>query len=142
MRVQLIEDDDLHAEVVARWMTRELTVDFERFRSVEEFYTAVNAADAVLPDLVFVDYHLGEKNGLEFVSELRADDGDISGVGVVLFSGMDSAEFLTVLVQMDVDGFLLKDDLSRDQLMMVAHIANKSAERRRALREMQKQPAG
>ena len=133
MRVALIEDADLHAEVVGRWMARESQVAFERFHSVSDFLGSLTAAGAVLPDVVFVDYHLGETTGAEFVQNIRSLGDARSDVGIVLFSGVDIIEFSEILDGLDVDGFLLKDDLSRERLIMVAGLALQSARRRQEL---------
>ncbi|NVO26633.1 response regulator [Donghicola sp. C2-DW-16] len=133
MRIALIEDDDLHAEVVGRWLTREASVRLERFRSPTEFFTDLANRTDGLPDVVFVDYHLGDTTGAEFVAETRSLGDARADIGIVLLSGLDISEFNSVLNGLDVDGFLLKDDLSRERLAMVAGLAVQSARRRQKL---------
>lgn len=136
MRVALIEDDDLHAEVVARWMARESRVTFERFHNATEFFDSLTSTHETLPDVVFVDYHLGEATGAEFVTNVRAMSDARSDIGIVLFSGVDIVEFSEILDGLDVDGFLLKDDLSRERLTMVAGLAVQSSRRRQELSDL------
>jgi two-component SAPR family response regulator len=136
MRVALIEDDDLHAEVVGRWMARESRVVFKRFHSATEFLDSLTSNDSDLPDVVFVDYHLGESTGAEFVNNIRGMTDARSDIGIVLFSGVDIVEFSEILEGLDVDGFLLKDDLSRERLTMVAGLAVQSSRRRQELSEL------
>lgn len=133
MRIALIEDDDLHAEVVGRWMTREMNVSLERFCSPTEFFANLDGRTDSLPDVIFVDYHLGETTGAEFVAEIRGMGDARADMGIVLLSGLDISDFSTVLTGLDVDGFLLKDDLSRERLAMVAALAMQSAIRRQKL---------
>lgn len=127
MHITFIEDDDLHAEIVTRWLKSVDTYSVERFKSPSEFMAAANDGSLQVPDLVFVDYNLGEMTGDEFIREMRGMSGDVSGAGVVLFSGLDEFSFLEILEQIDVDGFLMKDDLSREKLFMVIKVADRCA---------------
>lgn len=137
MRVALIEDDDLHAEVVSRWMARESRVTtFERFKNATDFLESSNPTNNAAPEVVFVDYHLGEATGAEFVVKVRALDDARSDIGIVLISGVDIIEFSEILEGLDVDGFLLKDDLSRERLTMIAALALQSSRRRQELSEL------
>ncbi len=137
MRVALIEDDDLHAEVVGRWMARESRVTtFERFKNATDFLEASKPTNNSAPEVVFVDYHLGEATGAEFVVKVRSLDDARSDIGIVLISGVDIIEFSEILDGLDVDGFLLKDDLSRERLTMVAALALQSSRRRQELSEL------
>ncbi|PRY92349.1 response regulator [Donghicola tyrosinivorans] len=128
MHITFIEDDDLHAEIVTRWLKSADTYSVERFKSPSEFMEAASQGTLQVPDLVFVDYNLGEMTGDEFIREMRNLSGDVSGAGVVLFSGLDEFSFLEILEQVEVDGFLMKDDLSREKLFMVIKVAARSAQ--------------
>lgn len=128
MHITFIEDDDLHAEIVTRWLKSADTYSVERFKSPSEFMAAANDGSLQVPDLVFVDYNLGEMTGDEFIRDMRNLSGDVAGAGVVLFSGLDEFSFLEILEQVDVDGFLMKDDLSREKLFMVIKVAARSAQ--------------
>lgn len=127
MHITFIEDDDLHAEIVTRWLKSADRYSVERFKSPSEFMSAAHEGTLQVPDLVFVDYNLGEMTGDEFIREMRSLSGDVAGAGVVLFSGLDEFSFLEILEQVEVDGFLMKDDLSREKLFMVIKVAARSA---------------
>ncbi len=138
MRLALIEDDDLHAEVVGRWLGRDARVQFNRYHTAKDFLSSITESDTPVPDVVFVDYHLSEGTGNEFVHDLRALDDERADIGIVLFSGVDIVEFARILDGLDVDGFLLKDDLSRERLTMVASLAVLSSQRRQELSALKK----
>ena len=97
----------------------ELIETFKRSVSLEsgwEFHGALGAADAwkrirdLRPDVVILDYDLGpgEKNGLEFLKELR-HDAEFARIPVLLFTGvmMDTADRAAGL-DLGADDYVLK----------------------------------
>ena len=87
MRI-LVVDDDPDARLLARWA-------LER----EEGWSVVTAADGsqaeeglrqTVPDLVLLDYFLGDDDGLELLRRWRTD-GLLDGVPVLLLSGKGAA---------------------------------------------------
>ncbi|MEY8882342.1 hypothetical protein [Donghicola sp. XS_ASV15] len=138
MRLALIEDDDLHAEVVGRWMGRDARVQFNRFHTATEFLSSMTELGNSVPDVVLVDYYLSDGTANEFVRDLRSLGDERADIGVVLISGVDIVEFSRILEGLDVDGFVLKDDLSRERLTMVASLAMQSSKRRQELSALKK----
>ena len=64
------------------------------------------------PDLFFMDYHLTDMEGIDILKALRADDGPLAAIPIVMTSGMDVED---AVMAAGADAFLIKpyepDDL-------------------------------
>lgn len=64
------------------------------------------------PDILILDVHLGDHNGLEIVRQVRAED-DLKHIRVIMASGMDRAE---QCLGAGADIFLLKPYMPEELL--------------------------
>lgn len=76
--------------------------------------TALPIARAEKPDVVLIDVHLADGDGLDLLRQLRADP-DLARARVVMSSGLDMLEESQ---QAGSDGFILKP-YSPDQLVTI-----------------------
>lgn len=70
------------------------------------------------PDIIITDIMMPEMNGIDFVKMLRSYN--ISSKVLVL-SMFTSAEYIQTAVQAGVNGFLMKQNATRDELMAAIH---------------------
>ena len=75
--------------------------------------SALEAAEALEPDLVLVDVHLPDADGYELTSRLGALRGQPI---VVLTSSRDGAEIEPCVPECGARGFVPKSELSRDAI--------------------------
>jgi DNA-binding NarL/FixJ family response regulator len=70
-------------------------------------------ANSFLPDLIFMDIHLGEKNGIELTKKIKATHPKIH---VVILTFYDIPEYREAALQCGSDRFLLKASLSAREI--------------------------
>jgi DNA-binding NarL/FixJ family response regulator len=110
VRALLVDDDAVDCSVIKRLIEDSRHLDFELTicRSLE-------AARALGPqrfDIVYVDYWLGVETSISFIHDyVRAHD-----VPCVLLTSLDEPDIRRVAFRAGVEGYLSKDDLSRQAL--------------------------
>jgi DNA-binding response OmpR family regulator len=108
VRILHVEDDGFQRRLLARLLEQmdEFQFEIECAESEREGLELFGRKGA---DLIIVDYHLAEGNGLHLVQELRRHD---SHVPVIAVSGQAAAEIARELIEYGADDFLDKKDLS------------------------------
>jgi DNA-binding response OmpR family regulator len=108
VRILHVEDDGFQRRLLARLLEQmdEFQFEIECAESEREGLELFGRKGA---DLIIVDYHLAEGNGLHLVQELRRHD---SHVPVIAVSGQAAAEIARELIECGADDFLDKKDLS------------------------------
>lgn len=99
-KVLLVEDDP-----VTRWMVR------IALKSECTLFTATNAGIAIdsyhkcRPDLVFLDIHLPDSDGMQVLEEILRNDPKAN---VVIFSSHDNVETMIAMLENGASGFVSK----------------------------------
>ena len=107
IRVLLVEDDAVDRLACRRALGAESDYVFE----VDETDTAragLNRVHAEVPDLILLDYHLPDMDGLEFLAELAADSGEMP-VPVIMLTGADNASVAVESMKRGAQDYLVKD---------------------------------
>ena len=112
LRVLHIEDDPLQQEVVAL-----------RLGAIKDFNVSITPATSEAAavslfsrqpfDLVLLDYHLAQGNGLGCLRQLRSLDANVP---IIVISGVHQPQIAAELLSSGADDFLSKENLAGDQL--------------------------
>jgi pilus assembly protein CpaE len=124
VRVLHIEDDVFQRQVVALHLSaiKELSCTITAVAGESE---AVEAFCCAPFDVVLLDYHLAQGNGLACLRQLRALD---PVVPIVVVSGLDQPQVATELLDAGADDFLSKENLSGERLARSLAAATARAE--------------
>jgi diguanylate cyclase (GGDEF)-like protein/PAS domain S-box-containing protein len=107
VRVLLVEDDAVDRLACRRALAAQPGYVFE----VEEADTArtgLQRAHAAPPDLILLDYHLPDMDGVEFLAELAADGGELP-VPVMLLTGAQDISIAVDAMRRGARDYLVKD---------------------------------
>ncbi|HET9849441.1 MAG TPA: response regulator [Candidatus Dormibacteraeota bacterium] len=105
-RVLMIED---HPEIVELYQLK-LQLDGYRVAVASDGVSGLEMARGLLPDVVLLDIHLPQLDGLQLLNALRKDD-ETRGLAVVCFSEDDSPELIREAERLSADAYLLKSRL-------------------------------
>jgi len=101
----LVVDDHMIVREGLRWMLDEAT-GIEVAGEAETGAEALEAIPSVSPDVVLLDIHLPEPNGLEILAEIRDSYPDIP---VVMLTMSDEPAYVEEAVRVGAAGYLVKN---------------------------------
>ncbi len=107
VRVLLVEDDAVDRLACRRVLAAQSDYAFE----VVEADTAragLSLAQSGLPELILLDYHLPDVDGLEFLAELAAGSGEIT-VPVIMLTGAQDVAVAVEAMRRGARDYLIKD---------------------------------
>lgn len=107
IRLLLVEDDQIDRLACRRALANHPDYDFELIEA-ETGHEGVRQAHAHRPDLVLLDYHLPDLDGLDFLAELQRE-GDEMPVPVMMLTGADSAGVAVEAMRRGARDYLVKD---------------------------------
>ncbi|MCX7717429.1 MAG: sigma-54 dependent transcriptional regulator [Candidatus Sumerlaeaceae bacterium] len=124
--VLVLDDNALTLQTIDRILRHKGACEVRLVHSVAQ------ARDALLemtPDVALVDVYLQGENGLHFVRELR---GVLPELGIIVFSGDDTATLAAQAVECGADSFLSKPLTAAALTLTVEKLAELARERRKA----------
>lgn len=83
MRILIVDDDSLSAELTAECLMMDADVSIE---IAGDGASALNVVGSFAPDVILLDVHLPDVSGIELVAPLRASC-PTSGVRIIILSG-------------------------------------------------------
>jgi DNA-binding NarL/FixJ family response regulator len=111
VRCLIVDDNHSFLDAARTLLEREgLTIAGVASTSAE----ALNAVEALRPDVVLVDVSLGEESGLELARRLLEDRD--RGATVILISTRSEADLADLVASSPAAGFLSKSELSADAI--------------------------
>ncbi len=118
-KVVLIEDDLTMISLL------ETLLEIEGFevKKIEDYDTAVMDVKAASPDVVLMDVHLREADGLEILREMRMDSG-LSSVKVIMSSGMD---YSSKSMKAGANDFIMKPYMPDELIDKINYLTGRGA---------------
>jgi two-component system alkaline phosphatase synthesis response regulator PhoP len=110
-RVLMIED---HPDIAELYQLK-LQLDGYRVAVASNGITGLEMARSLMPDVVLLDLHLPQKDGLELLTELRQHEAT-RDLLVVVFSEDDDPKIIRAAEQLSVQAYLLKAQLLPSRL--------------------------
>ena len=107
IRLLVVEDDQIDRLACRRALANHPDYDFELIEA-ETGHEGVMQARAHRPDMVLLDYHLPDLDGLDFLAELQRE-GDEMPVPVMMLTGADSAGVAVEAMRRGARDYLVKD---------------------------------
>ena len=128
VRLLLVEDDEVDRLACRRALSRQADFPIELLEasSGREGLELVHQRH---PDLVLLDYHLPDVNGLEFLEALRRDSGEMP-VPVMMLTGADSVGVAVEAMRSGARDYLVKDRQRSYLELLPAVIARVMGEQR------------
>jgi two-component system response regulator YesN len=113
MRSILIVDDN---HMFRRTMKRILNnhVPGCRIREAADGEEALRQVDEQEPDLILMDIHLPDENGLKVTEKIKADN---PGSRILFITGYDQQEYRDAASRIGADGFLSKNRASPEEMV-------------------------
>ena len=112
LRVGYLDDDPADIEIIGRYLQAipDWEVDLESYTEWASFLSGVAELDV---DVMFLDYLLGEKTGLDVLREVRrsADTRPI-----IILTGQGGEQIAAELIRAGADDYLIKSELNPDML--------------------------
>ena len=121
--ILLVEDNDIDIEAVHRAFRKNrianpVTVALDGIEALEHLRGEAGCARLPRPYLILLDLNLPRMNGIEFLTELRADD-DIKDSVVFVLTTSNQDEDKLATYNLNVAGYIVKSDIGRDFLRLV-----------------------
>lgn len=107
----MIED---HPDIAELYQLK-LQLDGYRVAVASDGITGLHMARSLLPDIILLDLHLPQKDGLELLSELREHD-ETRELLVVVFSEDDDPKTIRAAERLSVAAYLVKAQLLPSRL--------------------------
>ena len=102
-KILIVEDNNIYRELFRNILQR--TFPKITIEEATDGREALYKVDAFLPDLIFMDIHLGEENGLELTRQIKEMHPNIH---VVILTFYDIPEYRRAALQYGTDGFLVR----------------------------------
>jgi len=96
---------------------------------------AMDVCTSVAPDCVLLDYRLPDMTGLEFLSKLRADSGEVPAFAIVMLTGLVDEQTAVNAMKAGAQDYLIKDRITPEGLISAIQRATEKVGLIRALRE-------
>jgi two-component system, OmpR family, alkaline phosphatase synthesis response regulator PhoP len=110
-RVLMIED---HPDIAELYQLK-LQLDGYRVAVASNGITGLEMARSLMPDVILLDLHLPQKDGLELLTELRQHEAT-RDLLVVVFSEDDDPKIVQAAERLSVQAYLLKAQLLPSRL--------------------------
>jgi CheY-like chemotaxis protein len=108
LRFLLVEDDDDHAKIVARSLTRErISNSVERVRDGVEALEYLRGGKNLPPDVILLDLKLPRKDGHELLADLKADP-ELRSIPVSVLTTSDAEIDRTKAYMLHANSYLVK----------------------------------
>ena len=130
VRILLVEDDAVDRLACRRALRAETAYAFE-LAEADTAREGLQRVHAEAPDLILLDYHLPDIDGLGFLAELAADSGEVE-VPVIMLTGAQDIAIAVEAMRRGARDFLVKDGTG-DYLKLLPTVIQRVLREGRAL---------
>lgn len=113
-KILLLEDD----RDMTMLLTTLLEIEGYQVRSYDSKRPAAAQAEEDKPDLVFLDVHLGGKDGIQILREMKANPA-LAGIRVVMTSGINLTE---ECLAAGANAFIVKPYMPENLLLLLSRV--------------------
>ncbi len=132
IHILLVEDDIVDRMACRRALAQDPSYEFV-LSEAETGRQGLQLAHEQKPDCVLLDYHLPDLDGLEFLTELKNDVGEIT-VPVMMLTGSDNASVAVEALKRGAQDYLVKD-ANRQYLVLLSAVIERVLRERKMLME-------
>lgn len=132
IHILLVEDDIVDRMACRRALAQDPSYEFV-LSEAETGREGLQLAHEQKPDCVLLDYHLPDLDGLEFLTELKNDVGEIT-VPVMMLTGSDNASVAVEALKRGAQDYLVKD-ANRQYLVLLSAVIERVLRERKMLME-------
>lgn len=132
IHILIVEDDLVDRMACRRALAQDENYEF-LLAEADTGREGLRLAHEHKPDCVLLDYHLPDLDGLEFLSELKNDVGEIT-VPVMMLTGADNASIAVEALKRGAHDYLVKD-ANRQYLELLPAVIERVLRERQAWQE-------
>ncbi|GAA0893983.1 hypothetical protein GCM10009122_36630 [Fulvivirga kasyanovii] len=99
----VVDDDPVYAMMIGETLKKHELLEFEFFTNAEDCLANLHQR----PDIITIDFHLPDANGLELLERIRKFD---SGIYTVLISGQKQLEVVVEAYKQGATSYLIKNE--------------------------------
>lgn len=114
LKIIVVEDEKLLLDIIDRKL-KEIGINVDVYTTGEEALEKLKSA-TVLPDAIWLDYHLRGMDGKEFLDKLKSDK-NLKSIPVVVVSNSANDSTITKLLEAGADKYLLKAQNRLDDII-------------------------
>jgi len=126
LHILYVDDNRIAVEVSKQILTMENNFEIETASSVDEAFQKIERQPF---DAVISDYEMPQKNGLDFLKELRQQQNDIP---FILFTGKGREEVVVTALNLGADSYIYKNGLPEAVYCELADAIKKTVKRKKA----------
>lgn len=103
IKVFVVDDDPVYSMMIGETLKRHELLEFTFFTNAEDCVSSLHEG----PDIITIDFHLPDANGLELLSKIKKFD---SGIYAILISGQKDLEVVVEAYKMGATSYLIKNE--------------------------------
>jgi PAS domain S-box-containing protein len=130
IRILHVDDDPCFLEVTKQLLTIENNFEIDIVTSVNEAHKKMKNQTY---DAIVSDYEMPQKNGLEFLKELREQENEIP---FILFTGKGREEVIVKALNLGSDRYINKNGSPEVVYCELADAINKTVERKKSIQKL------
>jgi PAS domain S-box-containing protein len=131
--VLIINDSPIERTTYRDYLQQEANFTYTVWEA-ESTTVALQLCNRQLPDGILLDYLLGDRNGLEFLVELKTDTGE-NCPPVIMLNDRGNEAIVIQAFKAGVEDYLLKNEITSESLRYVLRTAIENFRLRRQLRQ-------
>jgi DNA-binding NarL/FixJ family response regulator len=128
MRIVIVEDDALQLSIITEWVSELFGCEITSYDNGPSFRDGELSGNQAAPEVILMDFYLGNgagDTGADLVNAIRSAKGPIASAGIIMTTGVSAKSLARATQDLAIDGFLLKDQISRESLGIAIRIAQR-----------------